>query len=94
MEFLCTPRGLESKDTGGVPLGIRLSRSERKAALEPLAEFGGWGYGGVNRGRIVDVAGQNRLMLVCASADARIKRDQSVNATFAEQHPLASRWRS
>ena len=64
-----------------------MSRSERKAALEPLAEFGGWGYGGVNRGRIVDVAGQNRLMLVCASADARIKRDQSVNATFAEQHP-------
>ena len=55
--FYVPPGGSGIKRHGGVPLGNRLNRTERKAALEPLAEFRGWGYGGVNRGRIVDVAG-------------------------------------
>ena len=42
---------------------------------------------GVSRLPIVEAVGQSRPMLVCASADARIKRDQSANAAFKKQHP-------
>ena len=51
------------------------------------AKTGGGGTVGVSRVPTVEAAGQNRLMLVCASADARIKRDQSANASFKKQHP-------
>jgi len=51
------------------------------------AKKGGGGTVGVSRVPTVEAAGQNRLMLVCASADARIKRDQSANAAFKKQHP-------
>ena len=43
--------------------------------------------GGACRVPIVEAVGQSRPMLVCASADARIKRDQSANAAFKKQHP-------
>jgi len=51
------------------------------------AKTGGGGTVGVSRLPIVVAAGQNRLLLVCASADTRIKRDQSANAAFKKQHP-------
>ena len=46
----------------------------------------GGGTVGVSRLPIVEAVGQSRPMLVCASADARIKRDQSANAAFKKQH--------